>query len=122
MTFMQDQWKKKALALPGAALAFVAAFSAQGQAPSFDDLFGTYFERIEGVTTGAGNAKQVNAAGEVLDPWQPTVRDRRIPGNGQRLTTAVERYKDVRRLRETPSPLSPEAISPSGFANSGSGR
>ena len=33
------------------------------------------------------------------------------------MSGAVERYEDVRKLREAPPPLSPIPISPTGFSN-----
>ena len=48
-----------------------------------------YFQRSDTVTLGAGNAKAVNAATHVIDPWPRYVGNRRIPGNGDRLSRAV---------------------------------
>jgi hypothetical protein len=45
------------------------------------------------VTLGAGNAKDVNAATHVVDPWPRNVKDRRISGNGERMVGAVQRYQ-----------------------------
>ena len=101
------------------ALAFAAAASAAlAGDQSFEDIFGYYFHRTDSVTVGAGDAKNVNAASEMLDPWPPYVRNRSIPGNGSRMTGAVQRYEDVRKLKEAPPPLSPESINPIGFSAS----
>ena len=51
-----------------------------------------YIQRKDTVTLGAGDAKAVNAATHVIDPWPRYVGNRRIPGNGDRLSRAVERY------------------------------
>lgn len=83
---------------------------------TFEDLFGEYFHRSNSITIGAGNAKEVNAASQVIDPWPPHVGNRRIPANGDRMTGAIQRYQDVRRLKEAAPPLAPETISPTGFA------
>ena len=105
------------------ALAFVAAASAAlADGPSFEDLFGAYFHRTDTIAVGAGDAKNVNAVSEMIDPWPPNVRNRNVPANGPRMTGAIERYQDVRRLKESPPPLSPEPISPTGFSNSTSGK
>jgi len=54
---------------------------------------GQYVHRSDTVTLSAGNAKDVNAAIHVIDPWPPYVGNRRVPGNGERMTGAVERYQ-----------------------------
>lgn len=98
------------------ALAFAAAASAAlAGDQSFEDFFGSYFQRTDSVTVGAGDAKNVNAASEMLDPWPPYVRNRSLPANGSRMTGAVQRYEDVRKLKEAPPPLLPEGINPTGI-------
>src|SRR6478752_6506941 len=52
-----------------------------------------YVHRSDTVTLSAGNAKDVNAATHVIDPWPPNVKDRRINGNGERMVGAVQRYQ-----------------------------
>ena len=52
-----------------------------------------YVARSDTVTLGAGNAKDVNAATHVIDPWPRNVKDRRIKGNGERMVGAVQRYQ-----------------------------
>jgi hypothetical protein len=52
-----------------------------------------YVARSDTVTLGAGNAKDVNAATHVIDPWPSNVKDRRISGNGERMVGAVQRYQ-----------------------------
>jgi len=44
-------------------------------------------------TPDAGNAKDVNAAIHVIDPWPRYSGNRRIPGNGARMTGAIQRYR-----------------------------
>jgi len=65
-----------------------------------------YFQRNEGITTDAGDAKDVNAATHIIDPWPPYVANRRIPANGQRMTGAVDRYRRG-RLQFAPPPIAP---------------
>jgi len=84
-----------------------------------DDFFAPYGRRIDGVTPGAGDARDVNAAIHVIDPWSRHARDRRIPGNGERMTGAVQRYRDVTKLPLAPVPLAPSAISTSGISGAG---
>jgi hypothetical protein len=52
-----------------------------------------YVARSDTVTLSAGNAKDVNAATHVIDPWPRNVKDRRIRGNGERMVGAVQRYQ-----------------------------
>jgi hypothetical protein len=53
-----------------------------------------YFQRSDTITLGAGNARDVNAATHVIDPWPRYVGNRRIPANGDRMSRAVERYRE----------------------------
>jgi hypothetical protein len=71
------------------------------------DPFAMYLQRSDTVTLDAGNAKSTNAVTHVIDPWPPYVGNRRIPGNGQRLSGAVERYRDVSKLPSAPKPIAP---------------
>jgi len=99
------------------ALAFAAAASAAlAGDQSFEDFFGSYFHRTDTIAVGAGDAKNVNAMSEIVDPWPRHVRDRRLPANGARMSGAVQRYEDVRKLKEAPPTLSPESINPTGFS------
>ena|SRR5215510_8830483 len=52
-----------------------------------------YLRRTDTITTSAGNAKEVNAATNVIDPWGPGVGDPRIRANGDRMVGAMERYR-----------------------------
>jgi hypothetical protein len=52
-----------------------------------------YLQRTDTVTLGAGNAKDVNAAIHVIDPWPRHVGNVRIRGDGDRMVGAVQRYK-----------------------------
>ena len=74
----------------------------------FDDPFAQYFERKDGVTVGAGNSKAVNSATHVIDPWPRYVGNMRIPGDGQRMSGAIERYRDVTKLPLAPAPIATE--------------
>jgi hypothetical protein len=84
------------------------------------DPFAQYLQRSTKITLGAGNAKEVNAATHVIDPWPPNVGNRRIPANGERMVGAIERYQDVRRLRQGPLPLS-NPVPPFGGGAAGAG-
>jgi hypothetical protein len=52
-----------------------------------------YLHRSDTITLSAGNAKNVNAATHIIDPWPRNVANRKIPGNGERMAHAVEHYK-----------------------------
>ena len=58
-----------------------------------------YVARSDTVTLSAGNAKDVNAATHVIDPWPRNVKDRRISGNGERMVGAVQRYQRPQAAR-----------------------
>jgi hypothetical protein len=60
-----------------------------------------YVARSDTVTLSAGNAKDVNAATHVIDPWPRNVKDRRISGNGERMVGAVQRYQRPQAGRAT---------------------
>jgi len=63
-----------------------------------------YFERKDTIVSGAGDAGNVNAATHIIDPWPRYVGNPQIPGNGQRMTGAVERYR-TNRPWLTPCPI-----------------
>ena len=73
-----------------------------------------------------GDAKDVNAATQVIDPWPPYVGNRYFPSNGQRMSDAVERYRDVSKLSQAPRPIDPVSggggvASPSASGGAGGG-
>jgi len=90
-------------ALVGSSLASAAAL-AWDQNP-----FAMYFQRSDKITLWEGDAKAVNTATHVIDPWPRYVGNRRIPGNGDRLSRAVERYR-LGSYRQPAPPLSPYFI------------
>src|SRR6059036_2327728 len=63
-----------------------------------------YVARSDTVTLSAGNAKDVNAAAHVIDPWPRNVKDRRISGNGERMVGAVQRYQRPQAGRSVEPP------------------
>jgi hypothetical protein len=50
-----------------------------------------YVRRTDTIVPDAGEAMKVNAVTHVVDPWPPYVGDRRIPADGERMVTAVQR-------------------------------
>ena len=53
-----------------------------------------YFERKDTIVSGAGDARDVNAATHIIDPWPRYVGNRHIPVNGDRMARAVKRYRE----------------------------
>jgi hypothetical protein len=74
----------------------------------WDDPFEQYFQRKNGVTFSGGNAKEVNSATHIIDPWPRYVRNTRIPANGERMSGAIQRYRDVSKLPQAPRPIASE--------------
>jgi hypothetical protein len=50
-----------------------------------------YVHRTDTIVPDAGEAMKVNAATHVVDPWPRYVGDRRIPADGERMVTAIQR-------------------------------
>ena len=85
----------------------------------YGDFAVPYLQRIDTVSPGAGNARDVNSAIQVIDPWPRHSANRHIPANGERMSGAVERYRDVSKLSQAPAPIAPIAIEPSGLSSGG---
>jgi len=52
-----------------------------------------YAQRTQTITMGAGNAQEVNAAIQVIDPWNRGAYNPRIPANGERMVNAARAYR-----------------------------
>jgi hypothetical protein len=65
-----------------------------------------YTQRADKVTLSAGNAQDVNTRVQEVDPWPRYVGDKQIAANGERMAGAVERYRDVSKIKQVPQPLS----------------
>ena len=85
---------------------FAASLACSGAWAWDQDPAAQYFERKDTIVSGAGDARDVNAATHIIDPWPRYVGNRRIPGNGQRMTGAVERYR-TNTPWPTPCPITP---------------
>ena len=101
-----------------------ASFAAQAAvlcclALPWDDPFEQYLQRKNGVTLGAGNAKAINSVTHVIDPWPLHSRYTRIPGNGERMSGAIERYRNVSKLPNAPRPIVSEYESTINIQSSG---
>ena len=84
------------------------------------DPFAMYFQRSDTITLWEGDAKAVNAATHVIDPWPRYVGNRRIPVNGDRLSRAVERYRQG-SYRQPAPPISPYPAGGYGVGGGGAG-
>src|SRR6266581_7441105 len=85
------------------------------------DPFQMYFQRSDKITLWEGDAKAVNAATHVIDPWPRYVGNRRIPVNGDRLSRAVERYRQG-SYRQPAPPISPYPAGGYAVGGGGAGR
>src|SRR4051794_40802157 len=57
------------------------------------------------IVSGAGDARDVNAATHIIDPWPRDVGNRN-PGNGERMSVAIKRYRSD-RPHSVPCPIEP---------------
>src|ERR1700716_4078333 len=85
----------------------------------YDNPVAEYLRRSDTITRGPGNAKDVNAAIHVIDPWPRNVQDRRIRGDGARMVGAVQRYQRPQAGRAGGQGAA--GGRPGGFSNEGSG-
>ncbi|WP_162827118.1 hypothetical protein [Pseudolabrys taiwanensis] len=110
--------RRSAIGMLGVGLALGLSAGAQAGDVFHYDFAAPYLQRSDKIFAGAGDAKDVNAATHVIDPWPRYVGNRRIPANGERMVGAIERYRDIRRLPLAPQPILPIEISTSGFSSS----
>ena len=85
---------------------FAASLACSGAWAWDQDPAAQYFERKDTIVSGAGDAKDVNAATHIIDPWPRYVGNRRIPMNGERAAGAIERYR-TNTPWLTPCPITP---------------
>ena len=85
----------------------------------WDDPFVDYFQRKNGVTVRAGDAKEINSVTHIIDPWPRYVGNTRIPGDGARMSGAIERYRDVSKLPNAPRPIQSEYDTTTNIQSSG---
>jgi hypothetical protein len=74
--------------------------------PFLDELTG-YAQRTDTLSVVSGDARNVNAAIQIINPWPVYARDRRIPANGQRMVGAMNRYQNPKLLGAQAPTLSP---------------
>jgi hypothetical protein len=73
----------------------------------FWDEWGRYFQRIQTGSVVSGDAREVNAVTQIIDPWPLYARNRRIPANGQRMVGAIDRYQNPKKLGAKAPTLAP---------------
>jgi hypothetical protein len=76
----------------------------------FWDEFGHYFQRIDRASVVSGDARDVNAVTQIIDPWPRHVGNRNIPANGQRMVGAIDRYQNPKLLGAKAPTLAPIII------------
>jgi hypothetical protein len=87
------------------ALRWIAVATAVGGCWPYGNEGAQYLHRSDTITLSAGNAKDVNAATHVIDPWPRYVGNRRIPANGERMVGAMQRYQGRQIGRGQPQTL-----------------
>ena len=88
----------------------------------FWDEIGRYFQRIDTNSVVSGDAREVNAVTQIIDPWPLYARNRRIPANGQRMVGAINRYQNPKLLGAKAPTLAPIILAtPSGGGEGGGG-
>jgi hypothetical protein len=55
-----------------------------------------YFDRRETIAPSAGDAVAVNKVTQMVDPWPPSSANKNIAFSGEKMQTAVERYRQGR--------------------------
>jgi hypothetical protein len=93
-----------------------------GDYPFLDELT-QYVQRIDTLSVVSGDARDVNAAAQIINPWPLYARDRRIPANGQRMVGAINRYQNPKLLgaqAPTLAPVITQSLQGGGGADQGS--
>lgn len=65
-----------------------------------------YFARRDFISLAAGNSIAANAAEQTIDPWPPYSGNTNIAFNGQKMQSAIERY----RLDKVTPPADPMSL------------
>jgi hypothetical protein len=74
-----------------------------------------YLDRRETVSLGAGDAIAANQATQVVDPWPAYSGDKNLTFNGQKMQSAVERYR-TGKVAAPVDPMNLETTNDSGGA------
>jgi hypothetical protein len=97
---------KERSAATSTARLIVAALAAATIGTALGGCSEMYFDHREGVTLGGGDAVAANAAMQTIDPWPARSGNTNIAANGQRMQSAVERY----RTNNVTQPVDPMQI------------
>lgn len=57
---------------------------------------GLYTQRQDTIALSAGDAIEANKVQQIYDPWPARSGNTNIPGNGQKMQSAIERYRTNR--------------------------
>ncbi len=81
-----------------------------------------YFDRRDTIALGAGDALAANAVEQMVDPWPAHSGDTAIPGDGNKMQAAVERYRKnkVTQPVDAMAAVSPTTPSTASSGSSGS--
>jgi len=83
-----------------------------------EDPITQYTQRADAITLSVGNAAAANEAIQTIDPWPRASASRNIPGNGERMAGAYERYRNVDKVPPRPM-LNPPYVAIMGGAMGG---
>ena len=72
---------------------FAAALAAVILTVALGGCSDMYFDRRDAIAPGAGDAIAANEAVQTIDPWPAPSGNTNIAENGQRMQSAVERYR-----------------------------
>ena len=103
---MAEKIMTKLIGLVAFMIVMAGGAARAGDYPFLDELT-RYVERIDTLSVASGDARDVNAAIQIIDPWPPHARDRRIPANGERMVGAINRYQNPRLLGAQAPTLAP---------------
>lgn len=71
-----------------------------------------YLDRRDSIGFGAGDAIAANQTAQMYDPWPPHSNNVNYAANGQRMQSAVERYR-TNNVTQPVSPMGLQVASPS---------
>ena len=91
--FIDDRSGRRRSAASLAALGLAAALGGCSPGVPFDDPTAEYTQRTMLVSTVGGDSQAANTAMQTATPWPRNVMNTNIPGDGQRMVKAVERYE-----------------------------
>jgi hypothetical protein len=84
----------------------VAAAGAAALGATLGGCSDLYFDRRDTIALSGGDAVNANAITQMVDPWPPQSGNTNIAFNGQKMQSAVERY----RTNNVTQPVDPMAM------------